>query len=106
MIAPVLQSAAAPGQWIVLLTFLGVVVSVVLSVVVVVKGVEGYRGTGDSALLGLAGGILMLSGAPLLLNLALASLTGTAPTTVSVVTNLIQLLGLALILHVIYRTGR
>lgn len=105
MTGPTLQTAAASGQLAVLLTFLGVVVSVALSVVVLAKGVQGYRKTGDAALLGLAGGIVVLSGAPLLLNIALASLTATEPTTVGVLADLTQLLGLALIMYVIYRTG-
>lgn len=101
-----LQTAAGSATLFSLLTFLGILVSVVLSVVILVKGYRGYRATGDGALLGLAAGILLLSGAPLLLNVVLASLTATEPAVVSVLTDLTQLLGLGLMTYVIYRTGR
>jgi len=101
----VLQSTAGSATMLSLLTFLGILVSVVLSVVILVKGVQGYRQTGDAALPGLAAGILLLSGAPLLLNVLLTSLTGTGLETVTVLTDLTQLLGLALITYVIYETG-
>ena len=101
-----LQTATAPDELLVLLTFLGALVSVTLSVVILAKGVQGYRRTGDVALPGLAAGILLLSGAPLLLNVLLASLTATEPTTVTTLTNVTQLLGLGLITYVIYHTGQ
>ena len=100
-----LQTAAGSATMLSLLTFLGILVSVVLSVVILVKGVQGYRQTGDVALPGLAAGLLLLSGAPLLLNVLLTSLTGTGLGTVTVLTDLTQLLGLALITYVIYETG-
>lgn len=106
MTTPPLQTAPAPGELLVLLSFLGVLVSVVLSAVILAKAVQSYRGTGDPALLGLASGILLLSGVPLLANVALASATATDPATVSVLVDLTQLSGLGLILYVIYHTGQ
>lgn len=106
MTGPLLQTAAAPGELLVLSTFLVALVSVALSALILAKGVQGYRRTGDAALPGLAAGILLLSGAPLLLNVALASLTAVAPATVTALMNLVQLLGLGLITYVIYYTGQ
>lgn len=106
MTGPVLQTADPSTTLLTLLTFLGILVSVALSVVVLAKGFQGYRRTGDPALLSIAGGILLLSGAPLLLNLLLTTLTNTPPTTVSIVEDAVQLLGLGSILYVIYHTGQ
>jgi len=100
-----LQTAARSATMLSLLTFLGILVSVVLSVVILVKGSRATDRLVTSPLPGLAAGILLLSGAPLLLNVLLPSLTGTGLGTVTVLTDLTQLLGLALITYVIYETG-
>jgi hypothetical protein len=106
MIGPLLQSTTAPGQMTALLFYLGFVVSVVLSVTILVKGITGYRRTHDTALLGLAAGILLLSGVPLILNLVLANTTSAASATITTLANLTRLCGLGLVLLVIYRTQR
>jgi|GEM_PF-1981799 len=102
--SPALQTT--PGQIIVLLFFLGFVVAIVLSVTILVKGVQSYRRTHDPALLGMAAGILLLSGVPLLLNLILGNTTSVGTGVIRLVTDLTRLSGLALILFVIYRTQR
>ena len=101
-----LQTAGTPGEMIVLLFFLGFVVSIVLSITILVKGVQSYRGTRDPALLGMAAGILLLSGVPLLVNLILGNTTSAGTETIRLVADLTRLSGLALILFVIYRTQR
>lgn len=104
MIDLLLQAETAPVTFQIHLIFLGILISAVLSLVILLKGIQGYRQTGELALVGIAAGILLLSGAPLLLNLGLVTLTDTSPATVSIVEDLIQLLGLGLILYVIYHT--
>ncbi|WP_018257834.1 hypothetical protein [Halomicrobium katesii] len=101
-----LQSTASPGQLLVLLFFLGFVLSVALSIIILIKGVQSYRRTHDSALLGMAAGILLLSGVPLVVNLILGNTTGASTETIRIVTDLTRLSGLGLILFVIYRTQR
>lgn len=99
-----LQTASSPGQLLVLLFFLGFVLSIVLSIVILVRGVQSYRHSHDPALLGMAAGILLLSGVPLVLNLILGNTTGAETGTIRLVTDLTRLSGLGLILFVIYRT--
>lgn len=101
-----LQTAGTPRQMVVLLFFLGFVVSIVLSVTILVKGVQSYRRTHDPALLGMAAGILLLSGVPLLLNLILGNTTNASTGMIRLLTDLTRLSGLGLILFVIYRTTR
>jgi len=101
-----LQTAGTPGQLLVLLFFLGFVLSFVLSIVILARGVQSYRQSHDPALLGMAAGILLLSGVPLMVNLLLGNTTGAGTGTIRLVTDLIRLSGLGLILYVIYRTQR
>lgn len=101
-----LQSAVSPGGLLVALFFVGFGLSIVLSIVILVKGVQSYRHTHDPALLGMAAGILLLSGVPLVVNLILGNTTGAGTTTIRVLTDLTRLGGLGLILFVIYRTQR
>jgi len=101
-----LQTTGTPAQLIVLLFLIGFVISIVLSVLILVKGVQSYRQTHDPALLGMAAGILLLSGVPLLVNLVLGNTTGTGTETIRLVADLTRLSGLALILFVIYSTQR
>lgn len=96
----------APDQMVVLLFFLGFLVSIVLSVTILVKGVQSYRHTHDPALLGMAAGILLLSGVPLLLNLILGNTTSAGSGLIRLLADLTRLGGLGLILFVIYRTTR
>lgn len=98
--------ATTDARLVALLLFLGFVLAIVLSVVIAVRGVQGYRRLGDPALLGMAAGILLLSGAPIVLNVTLQTLTRAAAWQVSVVADCTRLLGLVLILYVIYGTGR
>ncbi|MDG5776399.1 hypothetical protein VB773_07755 [Haloarculaceae archaeon H-GB2-1] len=108
MIPLTTQSAVAtPASTLVsLLLFLGLVVSMVVSVVVVAKGVGSYRATGDPAILGLSTGILLLSGAPIFLNVVLATSTGLDSAVVSTLADGLRLMGLLVVLYVIYNTGR
>lgn len=101
-----LQPTTSPGQMVVLFLFLGFVLSIVLSVTILVKGVQSYRRTHDPALLGLAAGILLLSGVPLMLNLILGNTTVAGIETIRLIADLTRLSGLGLILFVIYRTQR
>lgn len=103
---PTPLQSTTPGQMVVLLFFLGFVVSIVLSVTILVKGIQSYRRTHDTALLGMAAGILLLSGVPLMLNLILGNTTSAGTGVIRLVTDLTRLSGLALILFVIYRTQR
>lgn len=106
LVAPSTPLQTTPGQVVVLLFFLGFVVSIVLSVTILVRGVQSYRRTHDTALLGMAAGILMLSGVPLMFNLILGNTTSVGTGVVRLVNDLTRLSGLALILFVIYRTQR
>jgi hypothetical protein len=93
------------GRIVVVLLFLSLLLAVALSVVVAVRGVRGYRRTGDRALLYLAVGIVLLSGAPVTLNLALSTATGAGEATVTTAANLTRLAGLGVIIRAIYRPG-
>lgn len=98
--------ATPDARLVALLLFLGLVLAIVLSIVVMVRGVVGYRRAGDPALLGMAAGILLLSGAPIVLNVVLQTVTAMPAWQVSVAADLTRLLGLGLILYVIYGTRR
>lgn len=98
--------AATDARLVALLLFLGFVLAIVLSIVILVRGIQSYRRAGDPALLGMAAGILLLSGAPIVLNVTVQTLTVAAAWQVSVIADLTRLCGLALILYVIYGTGR
>ncbi|MFB6075045.1 MAG: hypothetical protein ABEJ89_08540 [Haloarculaceae archaeon] len=100
MIGP-LQTTASAGP-VALLLFLGLLLSGVLSAVVLARGVESYRRTGDPALLGLAVGILLLSGGATLVNLGLANATPLPTWAVTTAADLTRLAGLAVMLAVIY----
>jgi hypothetical protein len=93
------------GRIVVVLLFLSLLLAVALSAVVAVRGVRGYRRTGDRALLFLAVGIVLLSGAPVTLNLALSTATGAGEATVTTAANLTRLAGLGVIIRAIYRPG-
>jgi hypothetical protein len=98
--------ATTTGTLVSLLLFLGLVLSVALSVVIVAKGVTSYRRSGEPALLGLSTGILLLSGAPIFLNVVLATATGLDSAVVSTLADGLRMVGLLVVLHTIYNTGR
>lgn len=98
--------ATANAEVIALLLFLGLVLAIVLSTVVLARGLEGYRRSGDPALLGMALGILLLSGAPIVVNVGTQTLTDLAAWQVSVAADCTRLSGLALVLYMIYGTER
>lgn len=84
--------------------FLGLTLSVGLSLVVLLKGVQSYRRSNDPALLVLSLGIVFLSGAPVLVNVGLAT-AGVFPTgAITTLVNCLRLTGLSCVLYVIYRT--
>lgn len=87
---------------VVLLLFISLLVSVVLSVVIVFKGVQGYRTSHDQGIVLLVGGILLLSGIPTSINVVLATATAVPGWGVATTVDLIRLLGLLIILVSIY----
>lgn len=94
------------SQLLALLLFLGLVLAIVLSTVILARGVQGYRRSGDPALLGMALGILLLSGAPIVVNVGVGTVTDAAAWQVSVAADCTRLSGLALVLYMIYGTER
>jgi len=104
MIGTVLQTADA--SLVALLLFVGLAVATVLATVVLARGIGAYRRTRDPGLLGLAVGIALLSGVPILANVVLQTLTGVPAWQVSAFADLLRLAGLGLVLYVIYGTTR
>lgn len=87
---------------VVLLLFISLLVSVVLSVVIVFKGVQSYRTSHDRGIVLLVGGILLLSGIPTSINVVLATATAVPGWAVATTVDLIRLFGLVTILMSIY----
>lgn len=99
-----LQSATPTARLAALLAFLGAVLAVVLSVLVLARGLQGYRRSRDPGLPCLAAGIVLLSGGVVAVNLALTNVTGLDRSPIQVAANGTQLAGLVAVLAAIYRT--
>jgi len=104
-LAPVaaLQASATGGSVVIaVLVLLGLAVAAGLSLLIAYEALKGYRGTRDRAMLLLAVGIVLLTGGPIALRIALPTLTD-APESVRLLsTTVSELLGLGCILYAIY----
>jgi hypothetical protein len=84
--------------------FLTLTLSIGLSVVVLLKGIQSYRRLNDPALLLISLGIVLLSGAPILVNVGLATAGVLRADAIATLVNVVRLVGLACVLYVIYQT--
>lgn len=105
MSVALLQSTTALTRLTTILVFLGAVLSIVLSLLVLLRALQGYRRTRDVGLLTLALGIALLSGGSVVLNLALTNATSIPHAAIQAVENLVELAGLVALLAAIYCTG-
>lgn len=87
---------------VVLVLFSSLLVSVVLSFVIGLKGVRSYREAHDWGVVLLVVGILLLSGVPTIINVVLTTFTPIPNWVVETTVNLIRLFGLVTILVTIY----
>ena len=103
MTASSLQTAAAGSTSTVagVVLFLGLLVAVVISAVILLRGIQGFRQAHNPALLGLSIGIAFTSGLPIVMNISLSTVTVLDTELITVITNGLRLLGLGLILYVI-----
>lgn len=98
-----LQATATGGSAVLAaLALLGLAVAAGLSLLIAYEALKGYRGTRDRGMLFLAVGIVLLTGGPIVLRIALPTLTD-APESVRLLsTTVSELLGLTFILYAIY----
>lgn len=101
MMSLLLQTATG-GAEVVAVFFVSLLVSVVLSLIIGLKGVRSYRESHDRGIVLLAVGILLLSGVPTSINVALTTVTPVPGWAVATTVNLIRLMGLVTILVTIY----
>ncbi|WP_124954266.1 hypothetical protein [Halocatena pleomorpha] len=90
------------GAGVVVVFFISLLISVVLSFVIGLKGIRSYRESHDRGIVLLTVGIVLLSGVPAGINVALTTLTAVPGWTVETTVNLIRLFGLVIILVTIY----
>jgi len=83
---------------------LGLIVAVVLSTTILLKGVQGYRRAHNPALLGLSIGIVFLSGIPIITNITLSTFALLDTDLIRIFANGFRLVGLGIVLYVIYGT--
>ncbi|QPV63523.1 hypothetical protein I7X12_02490 [Halosimplex litoreum] len=100
---PALQASATGGSVVIaVLVLLGLAVAAGLSLLIAYEALKGYRGTHDRAMLLLAVGIVLLTGGPIALRIALPTLTDTPESVRLLSTTVSELLGLGCILYAIY----
>lgn len=102
MTGTVLQTAVGGSGLVVVLALAGLLLAAVLSVLVVVRLIRGYRRNGTRLMLYLGVGLALLVTAPIFLRLAFANLVPVSPAVRSLATTGLELLGLAAILYAIY----
>jgi len=102
MTGVVLQTTVGGSGTVVGLAFVGLLVAMGLSVLVVAKLVRGYRRNGTRPMLYLGAGLALLVTAPWVLRLVLSNLVAVSPAARSLATAGLELLGLAAILYAIY----
>ena len=101
-----LQTSTGGSPLIVTLTLLGLLVTVILSLVVAYLVVRGYRRNRDRARLYLAIGLVLLTTGPILLQFVLTNFTDLSPSVRSATANTSKLVGLAAMLYAIYGVTR
>ncbi|WP_254839311.1 hypothetical protein [Natronomonas marina] len=99
--APVAQ-ASGGAPTLVLLVFAALVVATVLSLYLAVRLYRGYTEGGDTGMLVLGAGLVLLTTVPMVLRFVLSNVPGVAPTTQELLATACQLLGLLVILGVIH----
>ncbi|QLH77592.1 hypothetical protein HZS55_09910 [Halosimplex rubrum] len=98
-----LQVSATGGSAVLAaLALLSLAVAAGLSLLIAYEALKGYRGTRDRAMLFLAVGIVLLTGGPIALRIALPTLTDTPESVRLLSTTVSELLGLGCILYAIY----
>ncbi|MFD1588444.1 hypothetical protein ACFR9U_15785 [Halorientalis brevis] len=103
MIVSPLQTASTSGTNTVasVVLFLGLLVAVIISAIILLRGIQGFRRAHNPALLGLSIGIAFTSGLPIVMNTSLSTFTVLDNRLITIVTNGLRLLGLGIILYVI-----
>jgi len=101
---PTLAQVSATGGSALLaaLALLGLAVAAGLSLLIAYEALKGYRGTRDRAMLFLAVGIVLLTGGPIALRIALPTFTETPESVRLLSTTASELAGLGCILYAIY----
>jgi uncharacterized membrane protein len=84
------------------LLFLGLFVTVAISVIILWRGMRRYRADRNAALLGLSVGIVFTTGVPIIANIGLSTVASLETAAITVFTNCLRLIGLGLLLVVIY----
>ncbi|WP_336000220.1 hypothetical protein [Halorientalis halophila] len=104
MIPHPLQTASTntPETVLAILLFLGLFVTVVVSAIILWRGVRRYWQDRNVALLGLSVGIAFTTGIPIVANMGLSTAANLETAAITVFTNCLRLLGLGLLLVVIY----
>ncbi|WP_115864140.1 hypothetical protein [Halorussus litoreus] len=97
-----LQTAVGGSESVVVLAFAGLLIATGLSMLVVVRLVQGYRRNGTRPMLYLGAGLALLVTAPMVLRLVLSNLVVASPAVRSLATAGLEVLGLAAILYAIY----
>lgn len=87
---------------VVVLLFISLLVAVVLSLVIGIKGIQSYRASSDRGIALLTVGILLLSGVAVSLNVALRMFTVVPGWSVTTAVNLVRLLGIVIIIVTIH----
>ena len=103
MVGSPLQTAAPSSTSTVagVVLFLGLLVAVIISAVILLRGIQGFRRAHNPALLALSIGIAFTSGLPIVMNISLSTVTVLDNKLITIVTNGLRLLGLGMILYVI-----
>ena len=104
MIPHLLQTASTstPETVLAVLLFLGLFVTVVVSAIILWRGVRGYWQDRNGALLSLSVGIAFATGIPIVANIGLSTATSLETAAITVFTNCLRLVGLGVLLAVIY----
>ena len=96
------ESTSTPETVFAVLLFLGLFVTIVVSVIILWRGVRRYWQDRNAALLGLSVGIAFTTGIPIMANIGLSTAANLDTAAISVFTNCLRLVGLGLLLAVIY----